>query len=72
MGQTFSGMTLKQTVDSLLSLGELKHAEKLKSDFEMNETTFAWMRVKGPFAYHVRKIMYYTFDPHTVKLRPSK
>ena len=40
-------MTLKQMVDNLLSLGELKHAEKLKSDFKMNETTFAWLRVKA-------------------------
>ena len=47
LGQTFTGMTLKQTVDNLLSLGELKHAEKLKSDFEMNDTTFAWLRVKA-------------------------
>ena len=59
LGQTFSGMTLKQTVDSLLALGELKQAEKLKSDFEMNETTFAWMRVKGPFTNHVRKFWYF-------------
>ena len=44
MGQTFSGRTLKQTVDSLLALGELKHVEKLKSDFEINEKTFAFYR----------------------------
>ena len=47
LGQTFTGMTLKRTVENLLLLGELKHAEKLKSDFEMNETTFAWLRVKA-------------------------
>ena len=47
LGQTFTGMTLKQMVENLLSLGELKHAEKLKSDFKMNETTFAWLRVKA-------------------------
>ena len=44
VGQTFSGRTLKQTVDSLLALGELKHVEKLKSDFEINEKTFAFYR----------------------------
>ena len=47
LGQRFTGMTLKQMVGNLLSLGELKHAEKLKSDFKMNEATFAWLRVKA-------------------------
>ena len=47
LGQNFGGLTLKETVGQLLALNETKQAEKLKSDFKMGETSFAWLRVRA-------------------------
>jgi hypothetical protein len=52
IGKSFAGMTLKQTAGELLMLGELKQAEKLRSDFKMAETSFAWLRVKAMARNH--------------------
>ncbi|CAD6994611.1 unnamed protein product [Ceratitis capitata] len=42
---TFNGLSIHDTIKQLLEIGELKEAEKIKSDFKVPDKRFWWLRI---------------------------
>lgn len=41
----FSGLSIHDTILQLLQIGELKEAERIKSDFKVPDKRFWWLRI---------------------------
>ncbi|XP_065372038.1 vacuolar protein sorting-associated protein 16 homolog [Calliphora vicina] len=49
---TFHGLSIHDTIEKLLELGELKEAEKIKSDFKVPDRRFWWLRILSLSSKH--------------------